>query len=78
MTMIKRGSQIREVIEDTDMVFLRFAPDDQGRVLRDSMNPDTFELWYPRDDHSGYVIVIAGLGHEFVRSLSEAEVLEMP
>lgn len=79
--MTKRGSQTREPIENTDLVFLRFAPDGDDRVLRDFTDDSTrlhYELWTPSDDYAGYVIVIGGVGHEFVRRLTEAEVLAMP
>lgn len=72
-----RGSQVRENIESTDLVFLRFAPDGDARVLRD-IRDRHYELWTPNDHYAGYVIVLGGLGHEFVRRLSEAEVLAMP
>lgn len=73
----RRGSQTREDISTTDLVFLRFAPDGDNRVLWD-IRDGHYELWAPKDDYAGYVIVIGGTGHEFVRELSEAAVLAMP
>ncbi len=76
MAMIKRGSQLREPIEDTEFVFLRMDGK-HHRVVR-STEDRHYELWAENDGFAGYVMIISGVGHEFVRSLSEPEVLAMP
>lgn len=78
MTAELQGSQTREQIENTkyEVVFrdehyvlsengttLKYGPD----VVLFNQTTRKFELWTERNDYAGYVIVIDGIGFEFVR-----------
>jgi hypothetical protein len=81
--MIKQiGSQTREPIEDTEYS-IKFRDEhlvlsaDGVRRMEDGpdvvlLNKETgiSELWTKKDDSAGYVVVIGGVGFEFVRSLN--------
>lgn len=81
--MKTHGSQIRERIEETlykikhidehtvvgvDGHYEGHWPSSREAVLENSETGEQ-ELWIECDDFAGYVIVIKGVGFEFVRSL---------
>jgi hypothetical protein len=63
--MIKVGSQMREKIEDTD---LRVIMSEVDQIIAEDEGGNR-ELWVLNDDFAGYVLVVNGLGYEFVRSV---------
>ncbi len=69
--MIKRiGSQTRENIEDTEYTVDSIEGTEiGGRNVFLTTIDGKYELWTERDDFAGYVVVIDGIGYEFVRSL---------
>ncbi len=60
------GSQKRESLKESGYKVLRRSKDEA--VLEDRETGKA-ELWIANDDFAGYVIEIAGVGHEFARSL---------
>ena len=64
--IIKRGSQSREKIEDTDYDIVD-RPNDDEVILKDRVTGQ-YELWSKNNDFSGYVVEINAIGYEFVRS----------
>jgi hypothetical protein len=69
--MEKVGSQIRENIEDTGYTIDVIEGDElTGRnVLLVTADNNKLELWTENNDFAGYVIVIDGIGYEFVRTI---------
>ena len=61
------GSQIREKLEDSDMVL--YAHVSECEVILEDQQSRNIELWTKNDHFSGYVIEIDGAGYEFVRTL---------
>ena len=60
------GSQTRENIEDTEYgVFIQ----DWKRAILLDRTTGTYEVWRKNDDFAGYVVVIDGIGYEYVESL---------
>lgn len=72
--MKKIGSQIRENIEDTEYTIDVIEGDElTGRNAFLLTADGKYELWTEKDDFAGYVIVIDGMGYEFVRTIKEPE-----
>ena len=69
--MVVRGSQIREELEASGYELLETLADGEV-VLLDMEGKE--ELWVENDDYAGYVVVINGVGHEFVCTLSAPHV----
>jgi hypothetical protein len=67
-TLRSIGSQNREKIEDTEYEVEKFLDDDKDEVILIDTETGKKELWAKRDDFSGYVIEIDGIGYEFVSS----------
>ena len=68
-----RGSQRRENLEDTEYKVVGTASDGSKILEEEFSTGGKYELWFPRDDFAGYVIVINGVGHEFARTVGEEE-----
>jgi len=64
--MPRVGSQYRENLEDTG--YLVRGKVDGAVVLQKPGSP--LEHWRPNDQYAGYVVVIDGIGHEFVDSIA--------
>lgn len=62
------GSQNREPLEESGYHMHKRISRNEV-ILESNDNPGDYELWYRRDDFSGYVIVIDNVGYEFVRSV---------
>lgn len=62
--MLVHSSQTRENIEDAEYRVIKW--NDESVILEDSIG--NWSLWYSNDNYSGYVIVINGIGYEFVES----------
>ncbi len=61
-----RGSQRRESLEEAGYrIFGNPIHDD---VVLEDIETGHRELWQKNDDFAGYVVVIDGVGYEFVRS----------
>jgi len=60
-----RGSQTRQAIDDAEYELIERRGNEV--VLRDT-ELDRYELWTQNDGFAGYVVVIDGIGHEFVTS----------
>ena len=60
-------SQVRETLEESGCSLVALTPHDGEVILKDN-DLKTFQVWQRRDDYAGYVIVINGVGYEFVRS----------
>lgn len=72
--MKKIGSQIRENIENTDYTIDVIEGDEiTGRNAFLLTADGKYELWTERDDFAGYVIIINGVGYEFVREIKTNE-----
>jgi len=69
--MVVRGSQIREELGASG--YGLYERLDEGEVILVDMDGKK-ELWVERDDYAGYVVVIDGVGHEFVCTLSAPHV----
>jgi hypothetical protein len=67
--MTKRGSQMREPIEETEYRVVSTWPNVERGCVVLADESGKRELWTKRDDYAGYVVVIHGRGYEFVRSL---------
>jgi hypothetical protein len=65
------GNQIRKLIGETTYKVVGMTQYNEA-ILEDEESGN-LELWVPNDYHSGYTIEIAGLGYEFVTSISPAE-----
>lgn len=69
--MEKIGSQIREKIEDTQYTIDVIEGDKiTGHNALLLTADGKLELWTEKDDYAGYVIVIDGVGYEFVRTIT--------
>jgi hypothetical protein len=62
------GSQNREPLEESGLHMHKRISRNEVILERDD-SPGDYELWYRRDDFSGYVITINDIGYEFVRSV---------
>ena len=67
----KRGSQNREPLAESGYTLLSKKGNEV--ILEEGGIP---ELWTKRDDYSGYVIEIDGVGYEFVRSALQGDLDE--
>ncbi len=61
-----RYSQSREPIEDT--AYRVVSDRRKHSVVLVNTSNGRHEVWHRNDDFSGYVLVINGIGYEFVRS----------
>ena len=61
------GSQKRELLAESGMTLV--SSDNDTAVLQ-ADDDGNLEMWYANDKHAGYVIVIDGIGFEFIRSIS--------
>ncbi len=62
------GSQIRDLLEDTDMRIVSATSD--GEVVLTEGDSGSRELWQANDHFAGYVIEIEGVGYEFARGIT--------
>ena len=65
------GSQRREDINESKIYSLLSGPDKDGIVVIHNTITSNCENWIANDDFAGYVLVIHGLGYEFIRSLKK-------
>lgn len=63
--MKKIGSQTRELLEDSGYKLVHTMNGSRDAILE---NDEGRELWSESDDFAGYVIVIFGIGYEFIMS----------
>lgn len=68
MTAKEIGSQTRENLRDSGYKVLRRSK--EFAILEDRETGQV-EYWAPNDHYAGYVIEIGGIGHEFVRTITE-------
>jgi hypothetical protein len=62
----KIGSQIRETLEEAEMVFVGYLGEDKTTiVLKNDLGEQ--EIWGLNNDHAGYTIEVEGMGYEFIR-----------
>lgn len=61
-----RGSQVRENIDEAGYKII--CKVDDGYYLQEVITGKA-ELWIENDHYAGYVVVIDGKGHEFVRTI---------
>lgn len=67
------GSQIKETLEEANYsIYDKDSPDEI--ILQDN-DTGTYELWAPNDQYAGYVIEIAGVGHEFIHEIADIELI---
>jgi hypothetical protein len=67
-------SQNREKIEDSDYELVEKRSNGSAVIFNPSL--DNYELYQQNDHYSGWVLVIDGIGYEFVRDLHESETTE--
>lgn len=64
MPRITAGSQTREELHESGYICACKFP--TGDVLLIDVEANQAEIWTANDDFAGYVIVIDGVGHEFI------------
>ncbi len=67
--MEKIGSQTRENIEEDDVYTVIEGPEEDDSIILFNKVGEKYERWTKNDDFAGYVLVIDGVGYEFVRTL---------
>lgn len=77
--MITRvGSQNREPIADTEYIVIGKEIGVKDKTVMDVILQDQEsgqeELWTANDDYAGYVIVIDGIGFEYVQTLTKGDI----
>lgn len=65
------GSQTREDINESNIYSLLAGPNKDGEVTIHNTITGNCEIWTANDDFAGYVLVIHGIGYEFVKSLKK-------
>jgi len=66
--MKKVRNQTRETIEELEGTYTQITgPNREGELSIYNEVTKEYELWVANDYYAGYVIVIDGIGYEFVR-----------
>jgi hypothetical protein len=63
--MKQRGSQFCETLEESEYIIAGRVED--SAILQD-LTDGHYDLYVENDDYAGHVIVIDGIGYEFVRT----------
>ena len=68
MAVLQAGSQLRELIAESGY---ELVAEFYGglAILRDTIS-NKLEVWQANDDFAGYVVVLDGVGYEFVREVT--------
>lgn len=65
-------SQNRETLEQANATLFGYLPDGEVLVKEDD-GPDGIKVYFPHDDNPGYTLEINGIGHEFARTATPAD-----